>query len=251
MLGARRLTNFVVMGLLLSGCEKQYLADDGYIPEVAEIQAKETKNIHFFSCSPNFELDDATIQSISQVLKEAKNNGISNAGYMLISNRPIASKLQKNARKQIHKIMNDQGFLSSRVMDSGVCVYKEAKVGIKINILKYDVQGPDCSQWSEYIGDLDLNKNLPKLGAAAAYNFVQMIDNSADIISPRKYKGQDVKSAIAAAGIESTGSGSSSSLGNNSMGSSSGISSPSSTSSSSSSSSSMKSSSSTASSLSK
>jgi hypothetical protein len=79
---------------------------------------------------------------------------------------------------------------------------------------------------------------MPRYGAATANNFLEMMGNKADFVSPRKYAGQDVKAAIESAGITvgTTGSGSSGSSGSSSKGSSSSKSSSSGSSSSSSSS---------------
>ncbi|MDR2067706.1 MAG: CpaD family pilus assembly lipoprotein, partial [Holosporaceae bacterium] len=125
-----------------------------------------------------------------------------------ISNKLIPLKLQEKAKKQILFLAGKNGFLDSRVVNSGICVYKDAKVGVRLDVLKYEAKGPDCDTWSEYIGDTDSNKHLPKLGASGSYNLVEMIANKADLVAPRKYKGTDAKSSIDA--LSASGSGSSS-----------------------------------------
>ncbi|MDR1982832.1 MAG: CpaD family pilus assembly lipoprotein [Holosporaceae bacterium] len=207
MIKTRRLANFIVMMLLLPGCEKQYLADDGYIPEVVEINAQENRKVHFFKSSADFDLQHTTIADIEKLLKTVRSEGLDNIGFMLISNGPILMENQKRAKKQIRQLMYKHGFINSRIVDLGICVHKKARVGIRIDVLRYDVQEVDCNPWSEYVGDIDTNKHLPKHGTAIAYNTIEMIANKADFVAPRKYKGSDAKSAIAAIGA-SSGSGS-------------------------------------------
>ncbi|MDR0753495.1 MAG: CpaD family pilus assembly lipoprotein, partial [Holosporaceae bacterium] len=89
----------------------------------------------------------------------------------------------------------------------GTCIYKDARTGIRIDILKYDVKKPNCNQWVEYIGDTDTNKNLPKYGAAVTCNMIEMIANKADFIAPREYKGSEAKSAVAAIGTTGSSNG--------------------------------------------
>jgi type IV pilus biogenesis protein CpaD/CtpE len=217
----KRLPNLIITSLFLLGCEKQYLANDGYIPETIQVDVKEVKNTHFFETSRNFNIDSGAIEAMNKVLKDARSAGIDNVGFMLISNELIPVEAQKRAKEQTYKVMHKHGFMTSRIIDSGTCVYKDAKVGIRIDILKYDIKEPNCSQWSEYIGDMDTNKNLPKYGAAITYNIIEMIGNKADFITPRKYRGQEVNAAIAAAGVTPSGGGGSSSGSSNSSGSSS------------------------------
>jgi type IV pilus biogenesis protein CpaD/CtpE len=214
-----RLLNLIITSLFLLGCEKQYLADDGYIPETIQVDMKEVKNTHFFGTSQNFNIDSNTIEAIDKVLKDTRSAGIDNVGFMLVSSELIPVEAQKQAKEQIYKIMYKHGFMTSRIIDSGTCVYKDAKTGIRIDILKYDIREPNCSPWSEYIGDMDTNKNLPKYGAAITFNTLEMVSNKADFISPRKYKGQEVNAAIAAIGTTpDSGGGSSSSSSSSSSG---------------------------------
>jgi type IV pilus biogenesis protein CpaD/CtpE len=206
----------IAVGLLLCGCDKQRQyrpKNDDYVPETSRIETREVKRVYFFVTPPNFEISPSTATSMGRVLREAHNTGIENVGYLLVSNQPITAKIQDRARNQIHRVMCENGFISSRISDSGVCVYNDAKVGIRIEILRYDVKEPDCSIWSEYIGDIDTSKNLPKYSASTAYNMAQMISNKGDLVMPRKYKGQETSKAIAAmgkAGSSGGGSGASS-----------------------------------------
>ncbi|MDR0556122.1 MAG: CpaD family pilus assembly lipoprotein [Holosporaceae bacterium] len=199
--------------LLLCGCEKQYLANDGYVPEIVHVEAKENKKNYFFGTSGSFELTHDIVDAIVEVLKKARSTGVDNIGFRLISDRSIPLKIQENLRKQLSNLMCRHGFLRSRIVDSGTCIYRDAKAGIRIEVLTYDVKEPDCSLWSEYIGDIDTNKHLPKFGAAYTYGLLEQIANKADLVTPRKYRGQDTLDAIAAAkaGSSSSGGGGSSS----------------------------------------
>jgi type IV pilus biogenesis protein CpaD/CtpE len=229
---------FTVICLLLAGCQKQYLADDGYIPETVAIDATETKNISFFPTSRDFSPDSATLEKMTKLFKDIYAENIENIGFMLISDSAIPYEIQEKAKREISHLMGRIGFLNSRIVDSGTCIYKNAKVGIRIDALKYDTGEINCDVWSEYVGDIDTNKHLPRYGAATAFNFLETIGNKADLVSPRKYSGQDVSAAIEAAGITATGGGGDSSSTAGSSGGSSGSSTGSSTGSSSSSSSS-------------
>jgi type IV pilus biogenesis protein CpaD/CtpE len=197
MIKVGRLINFTLMASVLLGCEKQYLADDGYVPEVVKIDTKETRKVYFFKSSTDFNLHEDTIANIEKILKDVRSTGISNIGFMLVSNRSIPVNIQKRVKKQVRQLICKNDFMNSRVMDFGACVYQNARVGIRIDALKYDVREIDCSVWSEYIGDTDTNKNMPKYGASIAYDLSEMIANKADFIAPRKYEGSDAKSAIA------------------------------------------------------
>jgi type IV pilus biogenesis protein CpaD/CtpE len=210
-----KLYSAAVIGLLFcGGCEKQYLPDDGYISEDNEIDAKEHKCVHFFRTGRDFNFSAATVAKMNKILRNTRSKGIGNIGFMLVSNQIIPLKLQEKAKKQIYFLTSKNGFMDSRVVDSGICVYKDAKVGVRLDVLKYEAKGPNCDVWSEYIGDADSNKHLPKLGASGAYNLVEMIVNKADLIAPRKYKGADAKSSIDA--LSSTGSTGSTSSGSSS-----------------------------------
>ncbi|MDR0677615.1 MAG: CpaD family pilus assembly lipoprotein [Holosporaceae bacterium] len=190
----------IIIVLSLLGCEKQYLPNDGYIPEKAEIMAKENKQVHFFKTSSNFNLDSADIDALERLFRDTRGEGTDNIGFMLTSDKPIPFSVRENTGKKLRRLMHKYGFINSRIVDSGTCTYQGAKTGIRIDVLKYDVKTPDCSQWSEYIGDTDTNKHLPRYGASDAYNLAEMISNKADLVSPRKYSGQDAASAISTMG---------------------------------------------------
>ncbi len=219
-----------ILAFVTTGCEKQYLADDGYVPEEYIVDVKENKNINFFETSNSFNLSEQTIQQISNLLKDTRSKGIENISFMLVSDKPVPVNVYQATKDKVMSLMRRHGFLESRIIDSGMCVYNDAKCGVRIDVLQYEVTEPDCGKWTEYIGDTDTNKRLPKYGVSGIYNFEQMIANKADLISPRTYRGQETKAAIAA-----MGGGSASSVGSSSSGSSSSSSSDSSSSSSSSS----------------
>jgi type IV pilus biogenesis protein CpaD/CtpE len=200
-----------LIGILLTGCEKQYLANDGYVPDAVVIEAKEVKTVHFFDTSLNSDINPTILVAMDKLLNDVRGEGVDNVGFMLVSDKLIPPETQERVKKQIYKLLYKNGFMSSRIVDSGVSVYKDAKTGVRIDVLRYDIKEPNCDLWSEYIGDMDTNKHLPKYGAADAYNFTEMIANKADLVSPRKYKGQEVKAAIAASAGGGSSSGSSSS----------------------------------------
>ena len=195
MIKIKYLIRFLGVSLFLAGCEKQCLPNDGYIPEVIKIDAQEIKNTYFFDC-PNFDINSNLSEAIGNLFKNSRNNGIENIGFMLISNQSIPIEIQEKVKKQLYTLMYKYGFINSRIIDSGTCVYTNARNGIRIDVFEYDVKIPDCSKWTEYIGDTDTSKNLPKYGAADAYNTIEMISNKADFVAPRKYKGQETKAAI-------------------------------------------------------
>jgi type IV pilus biogenesis protein CpaD/CtpE len=192
------LMNFLGASLFLTGCEKQYLPNDGYIPEIIKINAREIKKVYFFGCSSDFNMDPGPLQAVDQLLKDVHDEDASNIGFMLISNQSISAETQEKVRKQLYEVLHKHGFINSRIINGGTCVYEDAKTGVRIDILKYKTEEPDCSKWSEYIGDTDTNKNLPKYGASDTYNIIEMIANKADFVAPRKYKGPEAKSSIAA-----------------------------------------------------
>jgi type IV pilus biogenesis protein CpaD/CtpE len=191
---------FFAIVLLLNGCKKQYLPNDGYIPEVAQIDAEEIKNVNFFACPSNFQINSTLLAAIDKLFKDIEGSGVENIGFMLVSNQAIPTDVQKEVKKQLCKIMYRHGFINSRIIDYGTHIYANAKVGIRIDVLTYDVKGSDCGPWKEYMGDTDTSKNLPKYGAAHTYNTVEMVSNKADFVSPREYRGQETKSAIAVIG---------------------------------------------------
>jgi type IV pilus biogenesis protein CpaD/CtpE len=200
------------MSIVFCGCEKQYLADDGYAPETTTIEAKESRKTYFFETGEDFNLSAEILAKIDNLLLKARQIGTDNIGFMLISDKLIPLESQKKAKKQIRLAMNKRGFINSRIVDSGHCIYKGARLGIRIDILKYETKKPDCDIWSEYVGDTDTNKHLPKCGVSDVYNLGEMIANKADLIAPREYAGQDTQASIAAmsgatGGTAATGGG--------------------------------------------
>ncbi|MDR2766554.1 MAG: CpaD family pilus assembly lipoprotein [Holosporaceae bacterium] len=183
--------------LLLCGCcDYQHPIDKEYAPEDTSLNVKEHKISYFFSLDQNFNLPDSELLRMLSLLQVAKGNGVGNIGFTLMSGKPIPLQLQEKARKQILRAMYRCGFPNSRIIDSGACVYRDAKTGIRMDILKYEATMTDCDKWSEDIGDINTNKSIPKFGASASYNLREMIFNSADIIAPRKYKGMKADSLI-------------------------------------------------------
>jgi type IV pilus biogenesis protein CpaD/CtpE len=186
--------------LLLQGCEKQYKANDKYVSDFKSLNVSENRISKFFELNNNFELSENTLLGIKKILKDAKAEGANNVSFVIISNRPIGIQEQEKIRGIIQQYMYQAGFLNSRIIDSGLCIYATANPGVRIDILKYNVEEPTAAMWSEYIGDLDTNKEMPRLGVSEACNLKEMIANDADLIAPRKYKGANVTDAIAAIG---------------------------------------------------
>lgn len=198
--------------VLISACDKQVKIEDGYIPEFAAIESEEQCEHHLFLFDSNLSLSNATIAEIEALLKDTRATGIDNIDFMVISNTPVPVETLTRVKEQIRSLMYKHGFIRSRVIDKGICVYKDAKPGVRIGILQYKVKKPNCDVWSEYIGDTDTNKNLPKYGVSHIYNLEEMIANKADFSAPRKYRGVRTSDAISA--LSSTGgSGSSGSSG--------------------------------------
>jgi type IV pilus biogenesis protein CpaD/CtpE len=202
-----QLLNFAVIAAFVAGCEKQYLPNDGYNAETVEIDAKETKTVHFFASSHNFVIAPGTLAAMDKLLKDTNGRGIDNIGFMLISNQPIPIDSQKRVKEQVYQMMHKRGFMKSRISDLGICVYRDADPGVRIDVLKYEITEPNCEPWSEYVGDLDTNKHLPRHGSSNAYNLGEMISNKADLVAPREYKGQETNAAIASSGASGGSSG--------------------------------------------
>jgi type IV pilus biogenesis protein CpaD/CtpE len=209
MRNAIKLTSLILAGVIVSGCEKQNKSVGTHSSEIVQIEAEEIKEVGFFECTPSFDIDIPLIEGIDAFLQEARAKGEENVAFMLVSDQIVPPDVQKELRRVIYHLMYRNGFMKSRIIDSGNCIYDNAKNGIRIDMLHYEVKVPDCDIWSEYIGDFDSYKHLPHHGAAEAYNLSEMIANKADFISPRSYQGQSTKAAIAAAaaGIGGTGTG--------------------------------------------
>jgi type IV pilus biogenesis protein CpaD/CtpE len=190
----------IIAGLLMNGCNNNCqtrLKTHGM--ESIKMDIKENRDVYFFECSKDFYFDNEILQKIEGILKKARGESVDNVAFTFISNRSIPFEIQEKTRKLMYEIMHKYHFLRSRIIDAGICVYDGAKTGVRIDILQYEITQPDCSMWSENIGDLDNDKDLPKYGASAKYNMGEMIANKADFISPREYPGQEVRSAIASA----------------------------------------------------
>ncbi|MDR1361942.1 MAG: CpaD family pilus assembly lipoprotein [Holosporaceae bacterium] len=201
--------NCILLGSLLAmvGCEKQYKANDAYVSDVKSLRVSENRRSKFFELNNNFELSENSLLGIKKVLRDAKGEGIDNISFVIISNRPMGIAWQEKIRSIVQQYMYEAGFLDSRIIDSGLCIYSGAKPGVRLDVLQYNVEEPDCGRWTEYVGDMDTNKGLPRFGASDACNLGAMIGNSADLINPRNYKGQKTSEAMKAAA--SSGSGSS------------------------------------------
>lgn len=186
------------MCCMLAGCDA--FAPTHQMEDFSKLNVKETKQTTFFPTNDEFVLTKELEIEIIKKLKDAYAKGLDNIRFMLIANKSISIDVEKKAKEKISFIMKKNGLIDSRIMYDDICIYKDAKVGIKIDILKYDVEMPDCSPWNSSIGDMDVTKNLPKIGYAENYNMAAMVANSADIVSPRTYKGHEPKDAISSMG---------------------------------------------------
>ena len=182
---------------LITGCDN--CRKNTYAPKFPNVEASEEKEAHFFSTNHDFTFSENTLTQIETLLRDTRAAGINNIGFMIISDKPVHFDKQEKVKRNITSMMNKFGFINSRIIDSGTCVYKAAKRGIRINILKYHVKEPDCSPWTESIGDMDNTKQLPRFGAVETYNLGEMVANKADLVVPRTYIGQRTKDAIEAA----------------------------------------------------
>ncbi|MDR3155556.1 MAG: CpaD family pilus assembly lipoprotein [Holosporaceae bacterium] len=195
----------ILAGLLMSGCNSDVPKAHGF--ESIKIDVKENRDVHFFECPCDFHFNNEALARIENVLKKARGEGVENIAFTLISNRSIPFAIQEKTRKLMYEMMHKYHFLRTRIKNMGICVYEEAKVGVRIDVLQYEITQPNCSIWSEHIGDIDSDKDLPKYGTTERYNMGEMIANKADIISPREYAGHAVTSAIAAVSSLSTAGG--------------------------------------------
>ncbi|GHU12005.1 hypothetical protein FACS189449_04720 [Alphaproteobacteria bacterium] len=194
-INASGVTTLVIAFALLVGCEKQYKVDDGYVPEVCELDVTESKKSEFFELNKKYELSKTDILKIEKLLSDSRAKGIDNTSFAIIVDRPIENNIKDKIRNKVLSIAYKAGFINSRVIYSGTAVCDGAQSGVRVDVLEYDVKEVDCSPWSEYIGDMDTNKNLPKFGVADKYNLREMIANDADLVVPRKYKGPVTKAA--------------------------------------------------------
>ncbi|MBO4405243.1 MAG: hypothetical protein J5821_00760 [Alphaproteobacteria bacterium] len=201
--------------LMLTGCSDREFTSLRDIEEV-NINITENKTSHFFAVNNNFEMSAGDLAKLEKLLKDSKGEGIENVGFMIVSNSPVLTAHKKSLSERVKSKMIRSGFLESRIVDSGVCIYKDAKKGVRVDVLKYDLQRTDTNLWDDFIGDCDADKPLPGYGKAMNYNMEEMIANSADLIAPRKYKGQKIEQAISAMGETGSSGGGSSSGGSSS-----------------------------------
>ncbi len=182
--------------LILTSCQSNLISINDR--EITGSLASENRKSHLFNFEPGFKVSNATEEQIIEKLKKERSSGIENVSFTIISNKHPNPKEQELLAKQISSCLRKAGFIESRIIDSGCCYYKEANNNIRIDALSYDLKPLDMEKWRTSIGDCDIEKDLPKKGYAAAWNLEQMVANKADLISPRKYKGQEVEAAIKA-----------------------------------------------------
>ncbi|GHT94010.1 hypothetical protein FACS1894122_10170 [Alphaproteobacteria bacterium] len=194
------LVDLSLICVLLVGCEKQYQANDGYVSKIVELEVSESKESEFFELDRNDYLAHEDIPKIKKFFKDAKARGVNEVSFLITLNKSIKDMAQEKICRRVMTAAYKAGFINSRITNSGILIYEGAKRGVRIDALKYDIKEPDCSPWSEYIGDIDTNKNLPRFGVSDKYNLREMIANDADLVSPRRYKGQAAHDAIRAAG---------------------------------------------------
>ena len=192
---------------LLVGCEGDPNTNNTLIKELT-IDVSENKTSHFFPIDVNSEQSSDNIEIIDSLLKDTYGCGIENIGFMIVSDKVVSEEQRAKLSSQVISRMKKAGFLDSRIVDSGICVYPNAKRGIRIDVLKYDLKKPDTS-WKHSIGDCDTNKDLPAYGTSSLWNFEEMVANKADLIAPRKYRGQNTDAAVAAISEITNGSSSS------------------------------------------
>ncbi|MDR3179347.1 MAG: CpaD family pilus assembly lipoprotein [Holosporaceae bacterium] len=183
---------------LTVGCEKQYQPDDGYVHEIAEINVVKFRNSSFFPLNQHKNFSSSVRTTMENFLREAKNNEIENISFSIFSPQDVNNNVLQSIKKQVLAIACKAGFILSRISYDGIIKTESSEIEVYIETLKYKLQEPDCSPWSEYIGDTDTNKDLPRFGAADRYNLKEMIANGADLVTPRKYKGPHTPSAIRA-----------------------------------------------------
>lgn len=204
----KKVFSLAAVCLLLAGCSERSASPENY--EYPKIDITENKTSHFFATDNEFVISDADIEKLKQLLRDSKGEGIENIGFMIISDSPILKSQKSALTSQVKSLMIRAGFLESRIVDSGICIYKDAKKGIRVDVLKYDLNRTDTDLWTDSVGDCDFEKELPNYGKAMNYNMEEMVANSADLIAPRKYKGQRVTDALSAIGSTGTSSSSSS-----------------------------------------
>ncbi len=184
--------------LLLTGCSREIDDMASYSYAEKNIDIKESRTSHFFAVDDNFQMSEEDQVKLVKLLKDSKGRGIENVSFMITSNSPVAKAERVVLSNQVRTQMEKAGFLDSRIIDSGICIYKDAKKGVRVDILKYDLKRSTFDEWDDPIGDCDLEQNLPNYSKATNYNLEEIVANPADLISPRKYKGQKATDAIKA-----------------------------------------------------
>jgi len=198
--------SLTAIGLLLTGCSNEKVESSIKAFEEPEINITEHKFSHFFKVNNDFQMLASDKVKLEKLLRDSKGEGIENIGFMIVSNSPVLKTQRAKLITQVKSQMVKAGFLESRIVDSGICVYKDAEKGVRVDVLKYDLHKTETDLWTESIGDCDSEKNLPDYGKSMNSNLEEMIANSADLISPRKYKGQRTEDAIKAIGnVSSSG----------------------------------------------
>ncbi len=198
-----------LMLLLTTGCETPINKSGSDIDkeDSLKITAIENREIHLIQCNKDFKVTNEQKMRFKEFLKESREAGAENIAFTIISDHQLSLSKQKEIKKFVYGLIYKEGFIKSRVIDSGVCVYKDATPSIRVDVLHYELDEPDVSQWNADVGDCNLDKDIPKFGVSNSYNFGKMIANKADLLNPRKYKGMSATDAVSAIG---TSSGSSS-----------------------------------------
>ena len=189
--------------LLATGCEtpvNNKAKSDIYREDSMRITATENREIRLIQCKDDFEITDEQKMRFREFLKESREAGAENIAFTIISNRQLTLSKQKEIKESICDLMYKEGFIRSRVIDSGICVYKDATPSIRVDVLHYELDEPDIGEWKEDVGDCDLDKDIPKFGVSNSYNFGKMIANKADLTTPREYRGMSATDAVAAIG---------------------------------------------------
>ncbi len=190
--------NLTAVCLLLTGCSTERVEAPSYAYNEEKIDIKENRTSHLFAIDNNFQMSEEDQVKLYQLLRDSKGRGIENVSFMITSDSPVTKFERVALSNQVRSQMEKAGFLDSRIIDSGICIYKDAKKGVRVDILKYDLKRTNLGEWDNPIGDCDVERNLPNYGKATNYNLEEIIANPADLISPRKYKGQKATNAIAA-----------------------------------------------------
>jgi len=184
--------------LLLTGCSGGSDNKPPYSYNQEKIDVKENRTSHLFAVDDNFQMSDEDKVKLSQLLKDSKGRGIENVSFIIVSDAPVAKAERTALSNQVRTQMEKAGFWDSRIIDSGICIYKTAKKGVRVDILKYDLNRTNIKEWDDPIGDCDIEQHFPNYGKTTNYNLEEIIANPADLISPRKYKGQKATDAITA-----------------------------------------------------